>query len=242
MIRILTFIKNLIIAFLLYLASFIIVFVFMMLVPVRAVYFLGIYLWTPVIFFILGNKLKVSGRENLEEGKYYIFMANHSSWSDIPAAFGATRRGLHFIAKQELSSHFILGPIMRKMQMVFIDRSNPRKSAASMKIAIERIKQGCDIMIFPEGTRTRTGEMNRFKRGGFKLAAESKVEIVPLGISGSAHAWGVDNITFHRGTITVNIGRPIPTTDCATDEDINRLSDKVKTEIEKLIDKTPIEK
>lgn len=229
------FIKNFIQVILLYIFSIIVVFGFMMLLPAKLVFVFANYVWTPGALFLTGARVKANGRENIQDGKFYIFMANHSSWSDIPCMYTGTRRQLRFIAKMELKRNFILGPIMRKMDMIFIDRSNPSKSAASMKVAIKQIQEGRDIVIFPEGTRTKTGNLNRFKRGGFKLAIDAGVEIIPVGIIGSGKVWPRNNFSFRSGKITVNVGKPVSTKGL-TEKDVNELSNKVKNDIQQLID------
>jgi 1-acyl-sn-glycerol-3-phosphate acyltransferase len=149
--------------------------------------------------------------ENLDPKQHYIFMANHASFFDIACLFYASKRRLHFIAKQELGRQFFTGYMLRKLQIIFIDRSNAQRSAASMRQAIETIKSGKDIAIFPEGTRTKTGKLGTFKKGGFKIAIQSQTPIVPVVIENSARAWARNNIRFRPTTVIVRFGKPIET-------------------------------
>ena len=116
---------------------------------------------------------------------------------------------LHFLAKEELKRNIFTGFVLRKMQMVFIDRQNAQKSVASMRQAVDLISQGMDIAIFPEGTRTKTGKLNPFKKGGFKLAINSQTDIVPVTIKNSAKAWSRSNMRFRPTKVTVCFGKPI---------------------------------
>ena len=93
--------------------------------------------------------------------------------------------------------------------MIFIDRKNAQKSVASMRQAVDLISQGMDIAIFPEGTRTKTGELNPFKKGGFKLAINSQTDIVPVTIKNSAKAWSRSNLRFRPTKVIVCFGKPI---------------------------------
>lgn len=167
--------------------------------------------WAGGCVRILFSKIKIEGLENLDPKQHYVFMANHSSYFDIACLFYASQRRLHFIAKQELGRQFFTGYMLRKLQIIFIDRSNAQRSSASMRQAIETIKSGKDIAIFPEGTRTKTGKLGVFKKGGFKMAIQSQTPIVPVIIENSARAWARNNITFRPTTVTVRFEKPVET-------------------------------
>ena len=180
---------------------------------------------------ILFSKIKIEGLENLDPKQHYIFMANHSSYFDIACLFYATKRRLHFIAKQELGRQFFTGYMLRKLQIIFIDRSNAQRSATSMRQAIETIQSGKDIAIFPEGTRTKTGKLGVFKKGGFKMAIQSQTPIVPVVIENSAKAWARNNITFRPATVVVRFCKPVETAHL-TENDAQALSEKVRGSFE----------
>lgn len=177
--------------------------------PSRITHWLSVYLWSPVTIFFTLSRIKIEGLENIDKDNHYIFMANHSSFFDIPAIFWASKRMLHFMAKEELKHNIFTGFLCIKMRTIFIDRSNAQKTTSSMRNAIELASEGMDIAIFPEGTRTKTGEMGPFKRGGFKFAINSNVDIVPVTIKKSATAWSRDNIHFHPTQVIVHFGKPI---------------------------------
>lgn len=176
---------------------------------------------------ILLSKIKIEGLENLDPNQHYIFMANHSSFFDIACLFYASKRRLHFIAKQELGKQFFTGYMLRKLQIIFIDRSNAQRSVASMRQAIDTIKSGKDIAIFPEGTRTKTGKLGVFKKGGFKIAIQSQTPIVPVIIENSARAWGRNNITFRPTTVVVRFEKPVETLGLQ-EENTSELCEKVR--------------
>lgn len=185
------------------------VYILTLLLPPKVSLWLTVHLWAPVTSFIVLSPIKSEGLEKLDPNKNYVFMANHSSYFDIPCLFYGSQRMLHFLAKEELKHNIFTGFMLRKIQMIFIERGNAQKSASSMRRAVEMISQGMDIAIFPEGTRTKTGELSPFKRGGFKLAINSQTDIVPVTIKGSARAWSRSNIHFRPTKVKVCFGDPI---------------------------------
>ncbi|HPY82505.1 MAG: 1-acyl-sn-glycerol-3-phosphate acyltransferase [Bacteroidales bacterium] len=186
-----------------------------------------IKVWSTGIAWILLTKIKVEGRENLDPNTHYIFMANHSSYFDIACLFKASQLKLHFIAKDELRTNPFTGYMLKKIDMIFINRSSAQKSTESMRKAISFIKEGRNIAIFPEGTRSKTGAIGPFKRGGFKMAVNTNLAIVPVVITNSAVAWPVSNFNFRPTTVTVAFKPPIPTKDL-TEKDIPHLIEQVR--------------
>ena len=203
------FIINFIQFILLGLWTFIFVYVLTILLPSRASLWLTTHLWAPVNALIVMSSIKPEGLENIDPKKNYIFMANHTSFFDIPCLFWASKRLIHFLCKAELRDNILTGFMIRKLDMVFIDRSNAQNSVCSMRHTEEIISKGNDIAIFPEGTRSKTGEMLPFKRGGFKLAIYSNTEIVPVTIKNSAKAWSHSNLRFRPTKVTVHFHEPI---------------------------------
>lgn len=183
------------------------VYVLTLLLPPKASLWLTVHLWAPVTSFIVLSPIKSEGLEKLDPKKNYVFMANHSSYFDIPCLFYGSRRMLHFLAKEELKHNIFTGFMLRKIQMIFIERGNAQ--ASSMRQTVDLISQGMDIAIFPEGTRTKTGELSPFKKGGFKMAINSQTDIVPVTIKNSAKAWSRSNIRFRPTKVIVHFGEPI---------------------------------
>lgn len=193
----------------------------------KAAFWVTVHVWAPGIAFLLFTKIKVKGIENVKNHKNYIFMSNHASYFDIPCLLHASKRNLHFIAKEELSRHIMTGYMLKKLQIIFIDRTNAQRSSASMKKAAEAIKTGKNVGIFPEGTRTKTGKLGVFKKGGFKLAITSLTPIIPVAIEKSAVAWPLNNLGFKPTTVTVTFGKEI-STEQYSEENIKELSDRVQ--------------
>lgn len=145
--------------------------------------------WSPGAFFILGAKLKTTGKENIKPGVPYIVMSNHTSYLDIPAVLRSVPLRLHFIAKKELKTVPFLGWYLMLSDTILIDRKNPGKAKESLADAARLISNGRHVAIFPEGTTSKTGQLNSLKKGGFHLAEDSKAYIIPVHIKGTYAIW-----------------------------------------------------
>lgn len=162
--------------------------------------------------------------------KSYLFIANHQSMFDgfmlataIPCHFSA-------IAKKEAFSIPLFGFIIKHLGIIPIDRKNHQNSMLGIDQAVEKIKSGTSIIIFPEGTRTKDGQVGSFKKGAFKLALDAKATIVPVGIIGSYDSQPTGNWIIRPGVLKINFGKPIYY-DQYQELSINQLSEKIKQEI-----------
>lgn len=140
--------------------------------------------WGKIVLFLSGNKLKTIGSE-LVPAAPVLFVGNHQSYGDIPICLAGTPHFAAFIAKVELKKAPILSWWMEKMGCLFIDRQNMRQSLQVILDGIEMLKAGDSLIVFPEGTRMKDGEMGEFKLGSLKIAAKAKVPIVPVTIRNS---------------------------------------------------------
>ena len=165
--------------------------------------------WGPSIFSVARSTLEVSGGENIDYSKPHIYVMNHESYMDIPAAFMALPCNIGFVAKQELERIPLFGRTMRESGMIFVDRSNPQRAIASLKAGGELIRSGVNIFAFPEGTRTKTGYIRPFKKGIFMLGLEAGVPIVPMAIHGARNVLPYGSFDPDPGIIKVRIGDPI---------------------------------
>jgi 1-acyl-sn-glycerol-3-phosphate acyltransferase len=156
----------------------------------------------------------VSGREHLEPGRPYVVMSNHQSHYDIPVLFQAFPGTIRMVAKTELFRVPIFSGAMRAAGFVEIDRSNRRRAIESLRNAKQQLAQGVSIWIAPEGTRSRDGELQPFKKGGFMLALQTGLPIVPVAIRGSREILAPDGTAVRTGArVHVAFQPPItPTT------------------------------
>ena len=164
--------------------------------------------WGPRLFKISKADLNVFGGESVDYAKPHIYVMNHESYMDIPAAFMALPCNIGFIAKKELESVPFFGRTMREAGMIFVDRRNPEKAIASLKKGGALIRSGVNIFAFPEGTRTKDGAIKPFKKGVFMLALEAGVPIVPMAIAGAREVLPYGSFDPTSGTIKVRIDTP----------------------------------
>lgn len=167
-------------------------------------------LWTWMILRAGGIALKVTGLENLDRNKQYIFMVNHQSNMDIPVLVQALAQfQLRWIAKKELLRVPFLGWAMWAAKHITVDRADPQDAMKSLERAKRHIAAGISVVVYPEGTRSKDGKLLRFKKGGFLLAVQSKTAIVPVTINGSGSALPAGAWLPKPGAIEVTVEQPI---------------------------------
>ena len=175
-------------------------------------------LWGLIQIKATGTKVIVRNKEYVNPKETYVYMANHQSWFDIFVLLAYVPGQFRWLAKEELYKIPIVGQAMRLIGYIPIDRSNRVKAFESLAKAAERIRAGASVMIFPEGTRSRDGVLQPFKKGGFILAIQSKKPILPISISGSYRIMRKGSWMVHPGEITVTFHPPIPTEPYSIDD------------------------
>ena len=176
-----------------------------------------------IIFKSLGVRYKISG--DFPDNGPYVIMHNHSSFLDIfflPFVIKGKYTGI--IAAKNFKIP-IIGLMMRSMKGIPIHRKNIIHSRKSIEIAQERIKEGYHIAIFPEGTRTTTGKLSQLKKGGFHMAINSKVKILPIIIKGLYDIKPKTRWTINNSIEAIMIiEKPINTIDQSVDNLINKVN------------------
>lgn len=167
--------------------------------------------WGRSILVASRIKVTVEGLSGIDPQRPYIFMSNHQSNFDIPVLLGHLAVQFRWLAKVELFKIPIFGHAMRKAGYINIDRNNRKSAIKSLEVAAEKIKNGVSVLIFPEGTRSQDGKIQRFKKGGFVMAIDSGVPIVPVVISGAHAIMTKGKFRVHPGQIRMLIHEPIDT-------------------------------
>lgn len=168
-------------------------------------------LWAPGLLAGAGARLEVEGLARLDGVGPCLVVANHASWIDIPALFRALPRPLAFLAKSELGRVPLLGAYIRAMGMVLVDRSRRRAATASVDAAAELLAAGHTVVSFSEGTRSRDGQMGRFRSGAFGAALGTGVPVVPVALVGAGLVLPAGGFRVRPGRIAVRVGAPIET-------------------------------
>jgi 1-acyl-sn-glycerol-3-phosphate acyltransferase len=183
------------------------------------------------ILWSCGVTVEAAGLENLRADQPYVFMSNHRSVFDIAAMVVTNPTNWRFVAKKELVWIPIFGWAMALAGHIIVDRSNRARSVRSLERAAERVRGGLSVIIFPEGTRSRTREMGPFKSGGFHLAIQAGVPIVPVSIWGSDQITPKSSLRIESGSIGMFYGKPIATESLAV-EDRGALKEEVRQTIQ----------
>jgi len=174
--------------------------------------------WGPGMLRLAGADLRVEGDPRAVSDRPAIYVMNHQSSLDIPAAFAVLPVDLRFIAKHTLRKVPFLGWYMSWTGMVFVDRSNSTQAVGSLNAAAERVRGGISLLAYPEGTRSRDGRILPFKKGPFVLALQAGVPVVPIAIEGSMRCMPAHLRPFRPGIVRMAIGTAIPTAGMSMDQ------------------------
>ncbi len=170
-------------------------------------------IWSKIFLLLYGVKLSVSGLENIKKNEHYIFVANHSSYTDIPIVLAAIPFDVRLILRNTLTRIPIWGWALLASPMIIINRSNAVLAKKTLAHAAGIIRAGASVLLFPEGTRTLTGEIQQFKRGAFHMAYESGAEVIPIAIKGSFDFMSrTARLPSSNKQIYVSIGTPLQVT------------------------------
>lgn len=173
---------------------------------------------------LAGIELKVKGEENVWAARPAVFIFNHQSSADLLIGAKLLKKDATAIAKKELQ-YSIAGPLLMAGGVVFIDRGDRDKAIKAMEPAIEALKNGTSIAIAPEGTRSKTTRMGKFKKGAFHLAMQAGVPIVPMVIKNAHDAMPRGSFVIRPSTIHVTVLPPIPTDDWTLDNLDEKISE-----------------
>jgi 1-acyl-sn-glycerol-3-phosphate acyltransferase len=189
--------------------------------------------WSKTVLWFCRIKINVDGIENIDKSKIQIFASNHTSHFDIfilsaviPVKFG-------WVAKSTLFKIPFMGWHMKLNGYISIDRSNKERAIKSMDEAALKVKMGNRITLFPEGTRSRTGELLPFKKGLFHLCLKTGVPIVPIYIKGAYDIIKPDSLFVHPGQVYVKIGKELQTSRY-NEKEIEKIMNDLRQSLSKL--------
>lgn len=181
--------------------------------------------WSDFTLKAIGMDLEVIGKENIPK-ETCLFVANHQSYIDIPVLLKITGKPIGFIGKKELEKVPILRSWMLDIKSIFLDRNNVREGIKAINKGIEYLKEGTSMAIFPEGTRSKSENMNEFKKGSLKLATKSGALIVPITIDGTYKSLE-ETGRVQKVKVKVIIDKPIDPKKLSKEEQ-NSLSEQVR--------------
>lgn len=164
--------------------------------------------WAQFIIDKIHLNVEISGLDNIPK-EACLFVSNHQSFLDIPVLLANLPGMVGFVAKKELANSPMITFWMEQIGCVFINRENPREGIKAILKGVENLKNGKSMLIFPEGTRSKSEQMNEFKKGSLKMAQKSGAPIVPITLDGTYKSYEGNNNKIKSDTIKIKIHKPI---------------------------------
>ena len=175
--------------------------------------------WANLLLRAAGVTVTVEGTANLSPTEAQVIVANHQSWFDILALFLTLPVEIRFVAKKELFSIPFFGQTLKALGHVRLDRTNLKAAISAYEIAAKYIKeQRLSVLVFPEGTRSRTGQLQPFKTGPFVLSLQSGAPVVPVYVAGTFGILPKGSIRVRPRPVHVMVGTPIATAGLTVDQ------------------------
>jgi 1-acyl-sn-glycerol-3-phosphate acyltransferase len=188
----------------------------------RLVHSIGAF-WCRIILALSGVRVSITGVQNLPNDRPVVILSNHQGAFDIPVLQGHIPIQFRWVAKTSLFKIPIIGWSMWLAGYIGIERGSARKAYKSLKAAALKVSSGTSVLIFPEGTRSETGELLPFKKGASVLVAMSGVDVVPVGVTGTAGIMKRGGFTVTPARVSLKIGVPFSTAGLKADE-ISRIA------------------
>lgn len=155
--------------------------------------------WAKLCLLYSGVRVEVHGHHHLLPGQSYVIVANHLSQFDIFVLYGYLGVDFRWVMKHELRKIPVIGICCEKLGHVFINRDNTEAAIASLNEARARLANGASVLFFPEGTRSRDGQLKPFKKGAFKMAQDLHIPVLPVTLSGTFDILPAGTLRLHPG-------------------------------------------
>lgn len=167
-------------------------------------------IWSRLTCYLALCPVHVRGREHIERGRSYVFVANHQGAFDIFMIYGFLGVPIKWVMKAGLEKIPFVGAACRAAGFIFVDNSSSKAAARSVREAERALKSGASIAIFPEGSRTKTGRLGRFKKGAYQMAADQHLPIIPITLNGPFDVLPIGSLNLHRRPMEMVIHEAIP--------------------------------
>lgn len=168
--------------------------------------------WSCSFFRLMLLPVTVEGLEHIKPGQSYVFVSNHQSMFDVWLIYGWLPVIFKWLMKAELRKVPFVGTACKAAGHIYVDRKNPKAALESMENVKKQLKDGICTVIFPEGTRTKDGQVGRFKRGAFQIALDLKLPIIPISLSGCYDVLPKGKPFVYRRPVRMYVGESIDIT------------------------------
>jgi putative phosphoserine phosphatase/1-acylglycerol-3-phosphate O-acyltransferase len=169
--------------------------------------------WADLALSLAGVHVQVTGEEHLWSHRPAVFLFNHQSALDMPVMIKLVRRDMTGVGKAELRWNPIFGPLLWLAGVAFVDRADSKKAIDALAPAVDALRHGTSLIIAPEGTRSATPRLGRFKKGAFHMAMQAGVPVVPVVIRNAGDALPKSGVVVRPATVEVVVLPPVPTAD-----------------------------
>jgi 1-acyl-sn-glycerol-3-phosphate acyltransferase len=190
-------------------------------------------LWSWMILKTCLTRVTTSGLDRIDTAKPHLYAANHISAIDIPVLYTQLPFQFRIIAKQELFRYPFLGWHLRRSRQIPVDSTSAASSMRSLNRAAQTLRGGMPMVVFPEGGRSTSGQVQPFLAGAFYVAIKTQVEIIPVAIIGTFEMLPIDSFHIRPRPIKMLVGDPIPTSGYTT-RDMEKLAAIVQKAVEDL--------
>lgn len=175
--------------------------------------------WSRSFFRLMFLPVTVEGLEHIKPGQSYVFVSNHQSMFDVWLVYGWLPVIFKWLMKAELRKVPFVGTACKAAGHIYVDRKNPKAAIESMENVKKQLKNGICTVIFPEGTRTKNGQVGRFKRGAFQIALDLKLPVIPISLSGCYDVLPKGKPFVYRRPVRMYVGEPIDITQFENNND-----------------------
>lgn len=187
--------------------------------------------WARAIARLTPMRVEIVGAEHIDPEQSYVVVANHQSQYDIPLIYGFSRMDLRWVMKAEIGRLPFIAQGCRAIGHIFIDRGNPDQARAAINEAVDRLPPGTSVLFFAEGTRSRTGELMKFRKGAFRVAVDHGLQVLPMTVVGTRELLEPGSLRIRPGTARLIIHPPIQPGGGRTDEAVNSLCARTRAVI-----------
>jgi 1-acyl-sn-glycerol-3-phosphate acyltransferase len=191
--------------------------------------------WCWLVATAMGVTSSLHCREKMVAGASYIVTPNHQSNADILALFSRLPCRFRWVIKKELLNIPLFGWALARTGAISLDRSNREQAVKSLEAAVDKLKDGWSVLIYPEGTRSPDGQLLSFKKGAFMMAVHTGIPILPVTCNGAHKIMPKKTLRIYPGHVTVTVGDPIVTAGL-TEDDVPELMERTRQAISQNLD------